>query len=361
MLAPFLLGLCVALGQAPGAPAGFDSSRWDIQDPGGQPGPYLGRPALFLDNGTALLRGSSFADGTIDFDVALHGHASFAGVLFRAASGDDYELVYVRPHRSRQPDALQYTPIFGGAEVWQLYSGDGYTGAAELPLNRWVHVRLVVSGYTARLFVDGASEPQLVVTDLKRPWASGQVGLWGRLGGAHFSNLVVSQTTASAPAPRPETPAGDGILVDWEISPAYETATVKPDVLPSTPLAWMPVRAEASGMVNISRFRKSVRTAASAAQRSRDLVFARRVLVEPAARRVRLQFAYSDAIHIFLNGKLLFAGESAFRARDPSFLGIASLGPDAIYLDLNAGRNELVFAVSETFGGWGFAGRLERQ
>jgi hypothetical protein len=361
MLASFLITLCVALGQGPGAPPPFESSRWDIQDPGGHATPYLGQPALFLDNGIALLRESSFADGTIDFDIAMHGHASFAGVVFRAASGDDYELVYLRPHRSRQPDALQYTPLFGGAAGWQLYSGEGYTGAAELPLNRWVHVRLVAAGYTARLFVDGATQPQLVVTDLKRPWAHGQVGLWGGLGGAHFSNVVVSSTATTAPARPPEAPAGKGILVDWEISPAWETATVRPDVLPAAPVAWTAVRAEASGMVNISRFRKSVRTTASAAGRSRDLAFARHVLVEPAARHAKLEFAYSDAIHIFLNGKLLFAGESAFRSRDPSFLGIASLGPDAIYLDLNAGRNELVFAVSETFGGWGFAAKLERQ
>ena len=87
----------------------------------------------------------------------------------------------------------------------------------------------------------------------------------------------------------------------------------------------------------------------------------RHVLTEHAAGRARLVFAYSDAVHIFLNGRLLFAGESAFRSRDPGFLGIASLGPDSIYLDLIPGRNQLVFAVSENFGGWGLAARIQRQ
>jgi hypothetical protein len=36
-----------------------------------------------------------------------------------------------------------------------------------------------------------------------------------------------------------------------------------------------------------------------------------------------------------------------------------SLGPEAIYLDLAPGPNELVFAVAETFGGWGLAARIE--
>src|SRR5262249_13054778 len=86
---------------------------------------------------------------------------------------DDYELIYLRPHLSRRRDALQYTPIYNGSEAWQLYSGPGYTAQAELPLNRWLHVKLVVSGYAARLFVDGAPNPQLTVTSLRRPWARG--------------------------------------------------------------------------------------------------------------------------------------------------------------------------------------------
>ena len=193
-------------------PAPFTAAQWQILDPDGQPMTYLGQPSLFLDNGVALLRDSSFGDGTIEFDIALHGHASFAGLVFRAADGNNAELVYVRPQRSRQWDALQYTPVFDGSEGWQLYSGEGYTAVAELPLNRWVHVRLVVSGYTARLFVDGAAEPQLVVTDLKRPWTRGRVALWGRLGGANFSNVVVTGIQLPAPDPKAAPAPARGIL-----------------------------------------------------------------------------------------------------------------------------------------------------
>jgi hypothetical protein len=64
-------------------------------------------------------------------------------------------------------------------------------------------------------------------------------------------------------------------------------------------------------------------------------------------------------VHVFVNGRLLFAGDSTFQSQDPSFLGAASLGPDAIYVDLRPGSNEIVLAVSEKFGGWGFAARLE--
>lgn len=354
----YLLSLLIA-----SQPAPVHAAQWQILDPHGQPMTYLGQPSLFLDNGVALLRGSSFGDGTIEFDIALHGHASFAGLVFRAADEHNAELVYVRPQRSRQWDALQYTPVFDGSEAWQLYSGDGYTAAAELPLNRWVHVRLVVEGYGARLFVDRAAEPQLVIADLKRPWARGQVGFWGRFGGANFANLVVSPAATVAPPERSEAPLAAGVISAWELSPVFDASKVgfdrMPDVLSRT-RDWLRVAPERSGLVNIARYRAPVvARQPNPAPDSRDLVLARTTITAGLPTRVRLVFAYSDAVRIFLNGRPVFDGESRFRARDPSFLGVASLGPDAVYLDLAGGANELVFAVSETFGGWGLAARVE--
>ena len=83
----------------------FDAAQWTLGQ-GATTMAYLGRPSLFIDNGVAWLRDSSFGDGTIEFDVALHGHASFAGVAFRGISDDDYELIYLRPHLSRRPGLL---------------------------------------------------------------------------------------------------------------------------------------------------------------------------------------------------------------------------------------------------------------
>jgi hypothetical protein len=359
MLAQIVLSVLMALRPDTGP---IDAARWNILDPNGRVMTYLGASSIFLDNGTAVLRDSSFADGRIEFDIALHGHASFAGIFFRGTSPDDYELIYLRPHRSRQWDALQYTPVFNGSAAWQLYSGDGYTAAAELPDNRWVHVRLEVSGYSARLFVDHAVEPQLVVRDLKRAWTRGQVGFWGSLGGANFANLAISPVQSSEPV-RTDAPTPPGVISTWELSPVFDTARVPPDRLPGDEvpkIAWLKVSPEPSGFVNIARYRAPVvaREVKPAAD-SRDVVFARTVVTAGLPTRVRLVFAYSDAVHIFLNGRLLFQGDSRFRARDPGSLGIASLGPDVLYLDLKGGDNELIFAVSETFGGWGMAARIE--
>jgi hypothetical protein len=46
---------------------------------------------------------------------------------------------------------------------------------------------------------------------------------------------------------------------------------------------------------------------------------------------------------------------SAFRTN----LGIVNPENDVIYLPLRAGRNELMLAVAELGGGWGFVARLE--
>jgi hypothetical protein len=63
-------------------------------------------------------------------------------------------------------------------------------------------------------------------------------------------------------------------------------------------------------------------------------------------------------VSVFLNGQILFRGRSAQNFRDPGFLGIMNPENDAIYLPLKKGKNELMLAVSELGGGWGFIGRL---
>jgi sugar lactone lactonase YvrE len=62
-------------------------------------------------------------------------------------------------------------------------------------------------------------------------------------------------------------------------------------------------------------------------------------------------------VSIFLNGKILFRGNSEFRKRDPLFQGIVGLN-DSVFLPFKKGPNELLLIVTETFGGWGFMCRL---
>jgi hypothetical protein len=91
----------------------------------------------------------------------------------------------------------------------------------------------------------------------------------------------------------------------------------------------------------------------------RKLVYARAVVESPRDQVRRLAIGYSDEACVFLDGRILFRGRSGFRFRDPTFMGVLDLENDAVYLPLRAGRNELVVAVAEHFGGWGLAARFD--
>jgi hypothetical protein len=57
---------------------------------------------------------------------------------------------------------------------------------------QWTHLRLEVSGVTARLFVNNGQQPALIVRDLKGGDASGAIALWSHAStDAHFANLSV--------------------------------------------------------------------------------------------------------------------------------------------------------------------------
>ena len=88
------------------------------------------------------------------------------------------------------------------------------------------------------------------------------------------------------------------------------------------------------------------------------VVYARTSIDSDREQVEQLYIGYSDAVSVFLNGKLLFRGRSAQNFRDPGFLGIVNAENDIVYLPLNKGNNERVLAVSELGGGWGFICRL---
>jgi hypothetical protein len=88
------------------------------------------------------------------------------------------------------------------------------------------------------------------------------------------------------------------------------------------------------------------------------LVLARVVIRSDSAQVKKLGFGFSDQGSIFLNGRILFSANNTYRSRSQRYLGVVTVDNDAIYLPLQEGENELVIAVSESFGGWGLIGRF---
>lgn len=58
-------------------------------------------------------------------------------------------------------------------------------------------MKIVVEGARASLFVNGAKQPNLIVSNLKLGERSGRVGLWVEPGSiAHFSHVVIKPIPA---------------------------------------------------------------------------------------------------------------------------------------------------------------------
>src|SRR5262245_20046884 len=118
-----------------------DSPRWDVQGHA-RPTEYLGRRALLLDGGAAIVKDFQMRDGSVDVDVATPASRGFFGIQFRIADeGATAEWVYLRQHKSGAPDAMQYTPVLHTGLNWQIYNGPGFTGAVEIPRNVWFQDR----------------------------------------------------------------------------------------------------------------------------------------------------------------------------------------------------------------------------
>jgi len=348
-----------------------DSPRWELQGKASVE-EFLGRKAILLDGGAAGVKDFEMRDGVIDVDVATPAIRGFFGIQFRISSdGKNAEWVYLRQHKSGLPDAMQYTPVLNTGLNWQIYSGPGFTGAVDIPKNEWFHLRLAITGAQAKLYVKDMEKPALVMNDLKSGIQKGEIALADLIGATYFSNFEV-HPTADAPWERHEPPMPAGTLTKWSISPADDALARDPEkaltAAESSAIKWQAVEAEPPGMVVLYRYVDAPHPRVTFAndwskklepQPGSKLIYARTTIDSDRAQVKKLAIGYSDEVSVFLNGQILFRGRSAQNFRDPGFLGIMSADDDAVYLPLKKGKNELVLALTELGGGWGFVCRLE--
>ena len=348
-----------------------DSPRWELEGQA-RTAEYQGRKCLFLDGGAAILKDFEMRDGVLDVDVATPAHRGFFGFDVRIdADGKNYEEIYLRQHKSGLPDAMQYTPVLNTGRNWQLYNGPGFTGAVDIPKDTWFHLRLEVTGAQAKLYVKDMDKPALVMDDLKSGVQKGQVALYVLTGATYFSNFEV-RTTPDAPWERHLPPMPANTLTKWSLSPSYDALArnLEHPLSPaeSAAIQWQDVQAEPPGFVVIYRYRDAPHPRVTfqgdfskrlEPQPGMKVVYARTNIDSDRDQVKKLFIGYSDDVSVFLNGKILYRGRSAQGFRDPGFLGIVNPENDAVYLPLKKGRNELMLAVSELGGGWGFICRLE--
>ena len=347
-----------------------DSPRWDLQGEA-RVVESEGRRCLSLNGGAAALKDFEMRDGIVDVDVTTAPTRGFFGIQFRLDDeGANGEEVYLRPHKSGLPDAIQYTPVLNTGRNWQLYNGPGFTGPIDIPTGPWFHLRLEVAGAQARLYVKDMEKPALVMPDLKSGRVRGQMALFVLTGSTCFANMEI-RTTPDAPWVRRLPAMPPGTLTGWSLSPSYDALARNPErplsAAERTGMQWDAVEAEPPGIVAINRYRPSPHPRVAfqgdfskrlEPQPGTALVYARTTIDSDRDQVKKLLIGYSDEVTVFLNGRILYRGRSAQAFRDPGFLGIVNPENDAVYLPLRRGHNELVLALSELGGGWGFVCRL---
>jgi len=345
---------------------------------------YLGRPCLYVNRGVALARGAALVNGTIEMDVAATPVTSFLGVAFRATSPRFSNVVFFRPGSSGTTEAVQYGPAFNGVGVawqvyhggsgvaWQAYDDGGANAVAEIPRERWVHLRIDLDGPVARVFFDTATAPTLIVP---RVVVSGgtSLGVWaGAFGrGAYFSGIRYTPAPVTA-VEAARAPLPPGTLDRWELSDVLDARDFTPATLPDLArLHWTPVAPEPEGFVLVNRYRAapaaslpmdstgailadSVMTGKIAGAR---VVYARTTIVADRDGVRRLQYGYNNGVVVYANGRPLVMAMNPGALRKG--IGVMAPAGDAVFLPLKRGRNELVFAVVEVTGGWAFWARLD--
>ncbi|HEV2720058.1 MAG TPA: hypothetical protein VG323_08570 [Thermoanaerobaculia bacterium] len=319
-----------------------DSPRWKIDAKESRIEEYRGKQSLFLKDGTARIDAATLQDGVVEFDIAFHLAQGFSGVMFRMEDADNYELVYLRQMLSGKPDASQYTPVIHKLWGWQIYTGPRYCKQITYPDGEWFHVKVSLAGSRGEAEIGNELLP---IPDLKRAVIDGGLGVFAATEGAHFANFEFhpGPVTFRGKEAAAETMPAD-VVTTWEVStPFAEKSLEGQRQLPSLPLQWTKLKVEGNGIANLARL--------TGIAPGSETVIARTTLHADEAVTREVAFGFSDRVRVYLNGRLLYAGNDGFATRDPSFLGSVGLF-ESLALPLRKGDNELAFAVSETFGGW---------
>jgi len=176
---------------------------------------YRGRRAIrLLDSseqsksggGMAILKGSDFKDGVIETEIAGVPRAGaapdirgFLGIAFRVQSAEKYECFYIRATNGRADDQIRRnhsTQYISAPDYpWERLRKENpgvYESYVDLEPGAWTKIKIVVSGAKAKLYVNGADQPTLIVNDLKLGESRGQIALWiGVDTEAYFSRITV--------------------------------------------------------------------------------------------------------------------------------------------------------------------------
>ena len=158
----------------------------------------------------AIVKGIQFTDGTITAELAGSPLPSanntargFIGVAFRVKKGDTirYDCFYLRPTNGRADDQIrrnhstQYIahPEYPWFRLRKEFPSM-YESYVDIVEEEWTKIKIEVKGKQAKLYVNDAEQPSLIVNSLLNAESTGGIALWvGQGTDGYFRNLKVTK------------------------------------------------------------------------------------------------------------------------------------------------------------------------
>ncbi len=310
-----------------------------------------------LNSGNAVLKGMTFSDGTIEFDVNTIGRGA-PGIAFRQQDDDNFELLYLRPDPACPAfrACVQYTPQTHGVLLWDLFPQ--YQSRAPLRENGWNHIKLVISGRRMNVFVNDVPTPTLQVGRLEGDALTGGLRLQGP---GTFANLMITPGAVDGLSPEPAKDPLDGdhgVVRNWRLSNFAALPDGKDAVYGDMPAAsqeWKAISIERNGLVNLSReYGKPLR------EPNRAVAWLKTTIASDKPQTKKIQIGWTREVWLFVNGKLVFADKNLYDSEATRKFpdGRCSLDNGVVTVPLEAGNNEIAVALANNFFGWGLMLRM---
>lgn len=156
------------------------------------------------------INGVNFTNGTIEVKVlsrllknAPESARGFIGVAFRIDdTNSKFECIYIRPTNGRADDQIRrnhsiqyYSYPDYKFDRFRKEAPEKYESYADMGLNEWIAMKIIVNGQEAKLYLNGAKQPSLLVKDMKHgATLSGGIGLWVEFGTeGYFTDLKITK------------------------------------------------------------------------------------------------------------------------------------------------------------------------
>jgi len=353
----FLSALPIALGAEPIA-INMTADHWEAKENAEflrQLGFYQG--LMRLNSGDAVLKGVTFSDGTIEFDVNTIGRGA-PGIAFRQQDDNNFELLYLRPDAACPAfrACIQYAPQTHGVLLWDLFPQ--YQTRAPLRESGWNHIKMVISGRRMNVFVNDAPSPTLEVGRLEGDAMKGGLRLQGP---GTFANLVITPDAVDGLSTEPATDPLDGdhgLVRNWRLSMFSALPNGRDPMyseMPGVSQEWKPIITERKGLVNLSReYGKPL------PEPNRAVAWLKTTITSDTKQTKKVDIGWTRELWVFVNGKLVYADKNFFESEESRKVpdGRCSLENGSFTLPLEAGDNEVAVAIANNFFGWGLKLRL---